>query len=276
MTTTPSGSVLPTARIIAMDSHQESGEPFYAFREEDTILHNGYRWFAIKSGDTFHLRLAEFMEEVNGVKYYRTDAGKPHGYMHRPIHKSQIPEDIEGATYVYDKDDAFCFAHCSPHEQIDFAVEVQRFTHSMLQPYINDAVVKVHEATNASLVESAEAKVKALTEFAKVAAKHAHDQVIAAPLGFYHRNPHNDHKRDIAVGAIAAVLLDWKKKSLTDTDVLAARNHVKADAASTTTELTATHTIETWPEARARIAAAEAAKKKAEEATPTETSGDGS
>ena len=52
---------------------------------------------------------------------------EPHGYAYQPLHSSVKPEDVEGATYAWDDDGAWRFAHCSPGEQRDYAARAETF-----------------------------------------------------------------------------------------------------------------------------------------------------
>ena len=247
--------------------------PRPVFHQNDTVEHEGHRWIAVRDGGargTFHLRWVD--KESNGS--FSLVAGKAHGVMYRPIHRSMTPGDIEGSRYVEDQDGAYLFAHCSPEEQVALAAEARTFATQQFAMAIQKAQTKVDEATNPTNKDRAVVKVKSLVAFAEAVGAAAYATVIGAVLGHYHKDPHNDHLRDLAVEAIAATLAAWKKSALTDTAVATARGHVTTDAGKVTTALTETHTIE-WRHARAARLAAEAKAKEAEAAAETETPGSG-
>ena len=234
---------------------------YFALTASDTLVEGGHRWAVLLVGNAFHLRKVRLIDrDIPGQ--FILQAGKAHGTVYRPLHPGMTAEDIEGATYARDNGTSWEFAHCSPHEQVDLAVEAEAFASQQFAPAIGRAQIKVDEATNAVARFRAIAKVIALADFAQAVGGHVHTTVVGATLGHYHRNPHNDHKRDLAVAAIAAVLADWKQKALTDSALRTARSHVTADAAAVTTALAESHTIE-WRHARVARLAAEAKKKEA-------------
>ena len=97
--------------------------------------------------------------------------------------------------------------------------------------------------------------------------------VTAATLGHYHRNPHHDHKRDLTVDAVNAVLASWKKEALTNTAFAAMRGHVTTAASFVVSHLTLKHTIE-WRHAREERLEAEKKKKAAAAEAEAETETD--
>ena len=248
----------------------------YDILSEDRVFapetYDGYlhKHAAVRSGGSFHAvkcrNDTSFHDQKKGwriVEIY-------HGDIYSPPHPSMTYEDVEGASYAYDDGTYWLFAHCSPGEQIDFAVSARTFAINQFQASIDKAQVKVDQATNAPAKALAVAKVKALVDFSVAVGGVVHDTVVGATLGHYHRDPHHDHRRDLTVDAIASVLADWKKKALTDTAVAAARKNVTTDAASVSTTLNETNPIE-WRHVRAARLEAEKKKKEAAAETPTET-----
>ena len=241
-------------------------DDLYAYSPGDFLMIGGIAHVALKVGDRFTLCPLSHSEDDHDDKYQIYDDRL--GFAYRPIDPSMTADDIEGATYPHDTGTHWLFAHCSPGEQIDFAAEARTYATQQFAMAIAKAQVKADEATNATLKARAVAKVSALVDFAEAVGASAYATVVGATLGHYHRDPHHDHKRDLAVDAIAAALADWKKRALTDTAIATARSHVTTDAAAVSTALTETHTIE-WRHERA--AREEAAKKAREAAAEAET-----
>lgn len=182
--------------------------------------------------------------------------------------------DIEGATFAFDDGTHWHFAHCSPHEQVDLAAHVQTFAKAQFDGLVHRAMLKVHEATNDVVRAAAVAKADALVRFAEGVGAEVYRVIVDATLGHWHRNPHNDHSRELTAVAIDTVLALWAKAGKTDKAVRQDRAAVAAPAVTVRTALQLAHVIE-W---RAVRAAREAAAKKAAEAaaeTETETEGDG-
>ena len=229
---------------------------------DDVLKEDGKRYAVVEIGGRFHAWLVNYhWPNDDGVRHFAiTMKG---GAFYRPVHKSNTLADVVDARYAWDKDGAWMFAHCSPDEQIDFAAEARTFTSAQFQLAIADAQVKMVEATNPQAQAVALKKAKALIAFAKSAGEAAAVAVIAEhSLGHFHRDPHHDHKRDLARAAVAKVLAEWKKEGLTAAAVRAQRDAVLADAGKVTATLSSTHTIKTRPE----MAALAAAKKKEAEA----------
>ena len=196
-------------------------------------------------------------------------AGVRHAFT--PIAPHTTLEDIEGATHAWDDGTHWHFSHCSHDEHIDLAAETRTFAEQQFGMMVSKTQIKAAEATNDVVRNQAIAKAKAIVEFAGAVAAEAYKTVIAQTVGHYHRTPIADHKREITVAAINAVLLDWKQKGVTDVAIKAKRDAVRTDAEAVATMLGTTHTLQTTAQkAAADAAAAEAAKKKEAE-TQTET-----
>ena len=150
----------------------------------------------------FHLRLAAWNEENDfaGPK----SALDIHGAYYRPPHPSMVAEDIEGATYAYDDGTHWLFAHCSPQEQLDFASDAEQFCYAAFAEYIDRALNSAQTGANT--------KARALVDFAQQASRDVFNTVRNQTLGYYHRKPHNDHRRDLAHASIVKVWTAWLKK----------------------------------------------------------------
>ena len=135
------------------------------------------------------------------------------GYLYQPLHPDMTFEDIEGATYAYDTGTHWMFAHCSPGEHTAFARDARAFAFDAFMP----ALVKANWTLGRGGVDAAEAlhTARALREFAEQTAAKAFDTARFKTLGHWHRDPHADHKRDIAVGALKTVLTAWRSGSRT-------------------------------------------------------------
>ena len=255
-----------TDRIYHIEAYRDLDEP-PTFAAADSISHDGKLWVPILSGGAFHLRPLRTAHSGPG---YDLVSPKAHGYLYRPVDPSMTFADVEGATYAHDTGTHWQFAHCSPDEQVDFAALARTYAVQQFFPAITRVQAKIAMATNATARAALVGKLGALLDFATAVGEAVYETVIGETLGHWHRNPHHDHRRDLAVAAIASVLAEWKKAGLTDQAAAARRLNVTTDAAKVTTALTETHTIE-WRHARAARLAAEAKAKEAAAETPSET-----
>ena len=226
---------VPARTVQADEYHRlyqhegDQGNDGHLFRDEDTILVGAKRFFVFRAdGDKgrFSLREARSTTDSEGNKGWY-----PIGYegtIYRPPHPSMTAEDIQGATYSHDDGTHFHFAHCSPQEQIDFAYEVKLYTYQLFQHLINRNILKLSGGPqDVSNRYAAKEELRALTDFANEAADRAHWQVVNADLGHFHRDPHNDHKRDLATASITHVMTQWKATASRDLDVIRARPEVE-------------------------------------------------
>ena len=271
-----------TARIEQADAlyynHEATG---LHLRLADVLDHNGKKWIVLREGGTFHLRVAEEYEaDDDGNTGYGFYEHPYYGEIYRPINQAMTYEDVEGATFAHDTGTDWLFAHCSPQQQIDFAARARTFAIDQFMLLISKADMKVIEATNAVVKSQAAIKAKAVTRFAEAVGEEVHKQVVGATLGHFHRNPHEDHKRDLTVAAIDAVLAAWAEAGKTDKAAKGDHAAVTTPAATVRSALTTTHTIE-WRHARvARLAAEKkaaeaAAEAESETSTQTPAEGDG-
>ena len=247
-----------TQRIIRLEerSDDHSNEASYKFNHASAIRHDGMYWAACRDAQDhgrFHLR---HMNEDWTKEFLKLTTSEPQSYLYRPPHPSMTAEDIEGATYAYDDGTYWQFAHCSPDEQIDFAADAEAYTRAELDQAIHEANVALSMATNAAARTPAKAKVDSLIEFAELAGRRAHALVVGQTLGHYHRDPHNDHLREIALACIDAQLLDWIARASRDDDTL----RVQAAVNAVKTKLASTHDIEWRWEREKRLNDAAAAR----------------
>ena len=127
--------------------------------------YDGMDWVVVRDAldhGRCHLRLVG--STYQGALYLHTS--EPHGVLYRPIDSSMTASDIEGATYAYDDGTHWHFAHCSPHEQIDFAAEVEAFAKAQFDEVIHESNAKASGATANIARNSAFAKSTALIQFA--------------------------------------------------------------------------------------------------------------
>ena len=200
-------------------------------------------YLAVKQGEVFHAMPARKVS--NGWEIWPSSWG----YVYGPVDPATAYEDVEGATYAYDDGTYWHFAHCSPDEQIDFAADARTFALDQFSIEIDEAHVKVAEASNAPVKAAAVTKVKALIAFTKAVGADVHKRVVGATLGHYHREPHHDHRRELAIAGIDAVLEQWQEAGKTDKATRLDRAAITDTAAAVRTALTSSHTIE-WRAAR--------------------------
>ena len=231
-----------TDRIRHMEAFHEATDPvLQRFHIDDTVPRDDHRWFAIRQGGEFHLHQATPLGDSG---FYRPFTPKISGFLYRPIHSSMTPEDIEGATYAWDDGTYWHFAHCSPDEQIDFAADARTFALEQFSIVIAEADVKVSEATNPPVKGAALAKVRALIAFSKAVGADVHKRVVGATLGHYHRDPHHDHRRELAIAGIDAVLEQWQETGKTSKPIRLDRQAILSTVEGVKEGLTSTHEIE--------------------------------
>ena len=233
---------LATKRIVHADdlsgNHEAGGTLLGA---GDVLAHDGRKWIVIKEGGTFHLRLADG-NDADGYVFFVQDS---YGEVHRPIHKSCKYEDIEGAPYAWDDGTAWHFAHCSPGEQLDLAAEaeafaVQQFAEAIQAATAEAALADINQARNTN-----HARAKALINFARVVGRRVHEVVVGETLGHFHRNPHQDHKRDLTVAAIRRQVGVLKQNSAADIGSRHMHGRVSEAGKAIVARLTESPTIET-------------------------------
>lgn len=235
--------------------------------QTQTVLIDGERFIVVRTNrdeGEFHLRLAQLFNTRVSPPTYVFEDEVALGFVYGPMHPSMNLDDIEGATYAYDDGTHFHLAHCSPDEQIDFAADVENYVRAEMQDAINRAQTALTLATTALGKTDARHKVDALGEFARAAGSNAHHRVVTATLGYWHRNPHKDHRRDLAVLAMEAVLSTWAELGTADTDegrtITAQRAHVLSEVNEVLKRLKKTHSIEWRADRQKRLNDAEAAK----------------
>ena len=256
--------VLTTTRIVPFetlyDDHSLEGDEF---AQTDLLLHKGLYWFAIREGEDFHLRRADVRNSGN----YRLYAQDSYGFVYRPIHPDMTAEDIEGAVYAHDDGTHWLFAHCSPDEQIDFAVEVEDYIFGLFVKDILAAELKPQLNADLATRTAGRYAAKGIKRFAHAASKAGYNQVIKAVLGHYHKDRHHDHKREIALASISEVMTRWTENGKTDNALDLDRVRAATATENIVLHLKTTHTIE-WRHARVKRLEAE---KKAAEAAAAET-----
>ena len=226
--------------------------PYYA--KEDTVFHNDEPHLIIRASETegrFHLAPTYPVTGPNGFIGYDLQPEDTAGLVYRPPHPDMKPDDILTATYVEDTGTYWLFAPCSPHEQIDFAAEVKHFAESQFDNSIQAAVSNTTAATEAADRIAKHSKANALIEFADEVGGNAHTRVVEAVLGHFHKDQHNDHKRDLTLSAIGFVNNRWKN---TESHVLK-QTLISNIINAISQGLSKAHAIE-WRHARARRLAA--------------------
>ena len=209
--------------------------------------------FAVLENGVFSLQKSEYVWSRPGLEEKVVPQFISSGLIYYPIHPHMTRQDIEGATHAFDVDGKWMFAHCSPEEQISLAAEVRTFTEHQLANKILQVNAATHRVRAHDMSRAAGRKAETLAIFAERAGQKAYDAVLAESLGHFHRNPHNDHKRELAKNALSALLEDWRKlaqvKGATKENK-ANYDDVRATVATIIARLATTHTIKTWHEAR--------------------------
>ena len=176
MTTTQDDSFvgLTAERKVRADYHTAA-----LFPAEATVFHEGIRCLVVRNGTDaggFHL-IAAGGQGYGDVPPYNPMPDGAFGTIYQPIHPSQEPEDIMGATYAWDDGTYWHIAHCSPHEQIDFARQAERFTYGEVQDAINRAQATLGLAHDDASRAGGKGKVDALINFAYAAGRDSYLRV---------------------------------------------------------------------------------------------------
>ena len=227
----------------------------YTFGHLPTVSKTPARFFAVQQGKVFR---AVPCQAYSAEEW---ETWPPSwGWLHGPVAPGTTLEDVQGATYAYDDGTYWHFAHCSPAEQHDFAADAQAWVADQLRADTEDSTFDAIMAQDLATRTAALYKAKALAMFGRACGRWAHTYVLGKTLGFFHREPHHDHKRDLAVAALDAVLADWQEQGKTDNAIDLSYQRVKAAAATIRARLVKTATIE-WRAARqARLERAAAAR----------------
>ena len=250
---------ISTERIV----RHHTGKVRYMLGDAGTITHNNRHFIIGKVGSEFH----PFPGRERDPGHWIIDTEWEFwADLYQPVHADMTPAQIEGARYAEDTGTHWKFYACSPSEHHDFADEVEAFAVSMFQPDINEAIIKRMGATNRRARDDADDKLEALEALAKAVCLRVHATVMGQTLGYYHENPHADHKRTLTRTAITETLDVWNKG---DADAKAMRTQVLADASKLVAKLSKVNTIKTPEQKRAEEAAA---KKKATASLPAENS----
>ena len=208
-----------------------------------SIMVNGIerRYAAVKTGGNFHASTCYFesRHSHDGETREWYLGSVQHGDIYAPVHPSTTYEDVEGATYAHDDGTYWIFAHCSPGEQRDFAEVAAQFTMSLFDPAIKRANLLLGNATDSTRTDRYH-RARAFVDFAEQSANEARRIVLLKPLGYYHKDPHHDHRRDIALAATNAVWAAWLKNSSRIQD----RDRIDATRQTIKTSLESTPTID--------------------------------
>ena len=248
---------LTSERKVHFDYHDAA-----KFPASSTIMHNGVRCLPARHGhDHGPLHLIATWEETleDGTKVYRPNSDSAVGTVYQPFEVGTEDVDIMGATYVEDLGTHFRAAHCSPRAQADFAREAQQFTYNELQDVINRELSKVAAATDDATRAAARDSANALINLAQQAGADTHYRVISATLGYFHREPHQDHKRDLAVVSIRTVEADWAEKGQTNPNIALDLQRVRTYTPDILRELEVRYSPETRAAREKRLRDAKAA-----------------
>lgn len=246
---------LTTERKLEIDYHATA-----KFGATWTVTYDNHPHLVVRDAfdhGQFHLVSAHESQRDDITQYEPLIDGAT-GAVYGPIHPDMEAEDILGASYAWDDGTHWHMAHCSPKEQADFAAQAEQFAYGQMQDSINRALVSHAAAADHSTQTAEKAKADALINFAYACGKDAYLRVIGATLGYYHRNPHHDHLRDLAATSIRAVLADWAERGKTDNDTYLNHQRVATYTVDVLQYLDAEYTIESRA-ARARRLKAEAA-----------------
>lgn len=211
-----------TDRVVRIDKRVDQGSHGQnTFNRNALVAEGDDLFFAVRESEThgvFSLRKAGFRpaDDYWSAGYY-PDPDETGGAIYQPLHPEMLPEDIRGATYAHNDGTYWRIAHCSPHEQMDFAASAKSFAFAAFDEEIARA-----QATLGNLNTSSKALaygvLRALIDLAHQASVEVLTRVQFAALGHYHKNPHHDHRRDLALAAVDKVWAAWQKNGSRLTD----------------------------------------------------------
>ena len=228
---------------------------------------SGGRYIAVKQGDVFHAMHVK--DEGEGGWEL---AAQTWGYVYGPVHSSITFDDVEGARHAWKDDDGFYhFSHATPAEHLEFADYCESQALLAIQPILNEETEKFMASTG-PIAAQARGRFQSWRAFAVEVQKHARTYALAEPLGHWERNRDLHHARNVVGRAMSATLNEWGASGVGTEDW---RNYQAVRSVALMMALSRqqapTETIKTWPAHRAALAAAEAAKKKAEAETREDT-----
>ena len=183
--------------------------------------------------------------------------------LHYPIDRRMTEEDISGATIAYPNEDntAWLFAFCDEDFMLDYEHRLEAASASRFAKEINDAQVKVNEATNTTIKAKVVGIHRNLVTFCDDVIEFIHEEARTRHIGYYQQNPLEGHIHVPIKRAIDAVTLDWIQNKSTEYGTI---NTIVGRVLKT---LTNQHTYETRWDRDARL---EAEAKAAEEAASSE------
>ena len=217
------------------------------FPNADVSIDEAGAWVAARTGHRFHVVDLPSSTTSDGEKTWFREY--VHAEVHTPSHESQTREDVEGSTYAWVEDGKWLYAACSPEEHRQFAADAEAFAVGQFSEAIQESNAKIgYNAANNAARNTAYAKSQALIKFAGLVGRRVHEVVVSETLGHYHRNPHEDHQRQLTVAAIDRVLGAWKQNSAADATARANHAYVEVEAGEVRKRLTGSDVIETRAE----------------------------
>ena len=188
------------------------------------------------------------------------------GVIYQPIAPGVTAADVEAATFAWDDDGAWRFAHGSPGQHYDWEAAAEGLLVTSFQSLVNAALLAGVAGFSVNTKSRGLARASALLTFVEEARSQLRTVVRAATLGFWWRAP-ADHLRVAVAEAIATTWKGWQTvpSTVPAEEAIKLRQRaglITGDVSSVLSGLRHRHPIETRGEQLARIAA-EAARKAA-------------
>lgn len=225
------------------------------FTSADLVDVNGTLYLPTRLSETDGAFYLNTVRKTGEDEYY-PQGFEPDGAAYTPPHPSMTAQDIMGANYAYSDGKHFWFSHCSPDEHVEFAADAELYARDQFNIAIHEATLKTAYATTNIARTTGQAESAALIEFAKAVGRRVHDVVIASTLGYYHREHHNDHRRELTIAAINRLLYVWQQQGVGDHAIRTKRTRVLDEANEIIKRLASSHEITWRPEMVRRQAAA--------------------
>lgn len=213
---------------------------------------NGHE-FEIIEPRTLHTYAGGFFGQMG---YHPKQVHETAMHIYFPIDPRMTLEDIRGATIKYHNEagDAWLFAHCDEDYMLDHEHKLEAAVDARFGREINEAQIKVNEATNATVKAQVVTTHSNLVAFCNDVTDAVHDEARTRHIGYYHQNPHEAHIHAVIARAIDTVTAKWQ------VDMSTEYRTINTHVGRVLKTLTKQHVYETRWDREARI---EAEKKAA-------------
>ncbi|MCY4431973.1 MAG: hypothetical protein OXC11_16500 [Rhodospirillales bacterium] len=260
--------MIPTS-VLVDDSTSIAGIPADVELSQLTIpggqvvLWNGHEFEATKGN------VGRYPDGRVGIDFHDLDAGEREATMrfYYPIDPRMDEVDVAGATIAYPNDDntGWLFAHCDNDAMVDWEQELAAAVVARFAAAIDQAQIKVNEATNTVAEAQAVANHRSLVSFRNSAIIAVTQWARTRHIGWQEQHPHEAHVHLPVLRAVEVVAANWRR------DNAVSWSRVSTRVSAIIKDLAKPHAYETRWDKAARIAAEAKAKADAEASAETDT-----